>query len=432
MPIAGSAGTAGTPSANAGAGGAQPDCTPSAWKDPGTVPNPKIEAVAADAGTTHQLFGASKNIGDYAYAEDEFFITGTSPAYTSRIVVHRPKDAAKFTGTVFMEWYNVTGGIDIAPLWTLSRDYMMRAGHVHVGVSAQQVGANALKTYDAQRYAAINHPGDTAANAIFGQAAMAIRSQTDKLLGACMPVRTVIGVGQSQSSALLGVYLSSAHPKDKIYDGFLLHTDPTGSTPTSNPNVPVFVVFTMTEGDGRLASQPNVLEWEIAGCTHNDYWLTTRGKEEQGAGSDLSIECANPMDNFPSFWAYDTVLDQLNRWVRMGVKPPSAPAMQPSMMDEYGNVKGGMRLPDIDVPIATYTKSNDPKNATDILSIFACGLSGSVVQFTPQRLMQLYPTHDDYVQKYTQAADKAVAAGFMLQSDRDIAVEQAKKAPIPQ
>jgi hypothetical protein len=100
-------------------------------------------------------------------------------------------------------------------------------------------------------------------------------------------------------------------------------------------------------------------------------------------------------------------------------------------MDHDGNVQGGMRLPDIDVPIATYTKSNTAKTASDILSSFACGLSGSVVQFTPDRLLQLYPTHDDYVQKYTQAADKAVAAGFMLPSDRDVAVDQAKKAPIP-
>jgi hypothetical protein len=435
-PSEGSSGVGGSQSASdAGHGNdaghdAQPDCKPVDWKDPGTVRNPTLQLVPADAGTTHALFGASKNIGDYDYAEDEFFITGTSPAYTSRIVVHRPKDAAKFTGTVFMEWYNVTGGIDIAPLWTLSRDYMMRAGHVHVGVSAQATGANALKTYDAQRYAMINHPGDTAANAIFAQAGMAIRSQSEMLLGHCMPVRGLIAVGQSQSSAMLLTYLTNAHPKDKMYDGFLLHTNPTGATPTSNPDVPVFSIFSMTEADGKLVSQPNMLEWEVAGCTHNDYWLTTRGADEQGSATSIRIECANPMNNFPSFWAYDTVLDQLHHWVRGGVRPPSAPPVE-AVMDHDGNVQGGMRLPDIDVPIATYTKSNTAKTASDILSSFACGLSGSVVQFTPDRLLQLYPTHDDYVQKYTQAADKAVAAGFMLPSDRDIAVDQAKKAPIP-
>jgi hypothetical protein len=144
----------------------------------------------------------------------------------------------------------------------------------------------------------------------------------------------------------------------------------------------------------------------------------------------IMIACANPMNNYPSFWAWDAVLDQLHRWVRNGAKPPNAPPIQ-STMDQYGNVQGGARLPDIDVPIATYTKSNSAKNATDLISSFACGLSGTVAPFTPARLLQLYPTHDDYVQKYTQAADKAVAGGFMLQSDRDLAVAQAMNAPIP-
>lgn len=428
----GSSGSSGSTS-NGGSGG-QPDCTPSGWKDPGTVANPTTELVPPAAGTTGGIFGASKwdDIADFGYAEDEYLITGTSPAYTSRIVVHRPKDTAKFTGTVFMEWFNVTGGVDIAPLWTLSREYMMRAGHVHVSVSAQAVGANALKTYDSVRYAKINHPGDAAANAIFAQAGMAIRTQSDKLLGPCMPVRGLIAVGQSQSSTELGSYLANAHPKDEMYDGFLLHTDPTGSTPATNPDVPVFAVFTMTESNGKaLATQPNVLEWQVAGCTHNDFWLTSRGQVEQGAAAaNFMIECANPMNDFPSFWAYDAVLDHLHHWVRDGVKPPSAPAIS-TMTDQDGNVEGGVRLPDIDVPIATYTRSNTAKTATDLISAFACALSGSVVKLTPDRLMQLYPTHDDYVQKYTQAADKAVAAGYMLPSDRDLGVAQAKKAAIP-
>jgi hypothetical protein len=422
-------------------GSAQPDCTPADWKDPGTVTNPSVVAVSADAGTTHEMQGATqsfaglayyppnKGLSDYDYVEEEFFFTGTSPAYTTRMVVHRPKDPAKFTGTVLMEWYNVTGGIDIAPLWTLSREYMMRAGHVHVGVSAQKVGADALKTYDSVRYAPINHPGDSAANAIFSQAAMAIRSQTDKLLGPCMPVQKVVALGQSQSSVYLGTYLSSQQPTDKMYDGFFLHTDPSGSTPSGNPSVPVFVLFTMTEGTNPIDSQPNVVQWEVAGATHNDNYLTTIGGVEVGGNSTIKIACANPMNVFPSFWVWDAALDWMHRWVRKGEKPPSAAALQ-STTDQDGNAQGGVRIQDIDVPIATYTKSNTA-SGTDLISSFACALSGSVVAFTPARLLQLYPTHDAYVQKYTQTADKAVTAGFMLQSDRDIAVGQAMSAAIP-
>jgi hypothetical protein len=46
--------------------------------------------------------------------------------------------------------------------------------------------------------------------------------------------------------------------------------------------------------------------------------------------------------------------------------------------------------------------------------------------------LQLYPTHDDYVTKYTAAADQAVAAGYELQADHDDAITQAKAASIPQ
>ncbi|MFI5306535.1 MAG: alpha/beta hydrolase domain-containing protein [Polyangiales bacterium] len=431
-PTSGTADAGANQPANDAGSGAQPDCTPSAWKDRGTVPNPTVVAVAADAGTTGHMFARSKGISDYDYLEEEFFFTGTSPAYTTRMVVHRPKDPAKFTGTVMMEWYNVTGGIDIAPLWALDREYMMREGHVHVGVSAQQVGANALKDYDAVRYAAINHPGDQAANAIFGQAAMAIRSQGEKLLGPCMPVHTVLAMGQSQSSSMLGVYLSDAHPKDEIYDGFLLHTDPSGSLPTSNPDVPVFTVFTMTEGTRSVPSLPNLAEWEVAGATHNDAYLMARGAEEQGADSTGSpmIECVDPVNNYPSFWVYNAAIDWLNRWVRKGDQPPVGAPLQ-TATDQYGNVMGGVRIQDIDVPIATYTAGNTAKGATDFISILACGLSGAVVPLTAQQLMQAYPTHDDYVQKYTAAADKALAAGYLLPADHAAAIQKAQSAPIP-
>ena len=412
--------------------GPKEDCTPSGWKDPGTVVSPEVVAVAADAGQKGQMWGLSKGIDKYDYLEEEFFFKGTSPAYTSRMVVHRPKDPAKFTGTVFMEWYNVTGGIDIAPLWAVSREYLMREGHVHVGVSAQAVGANALKNYDAGRYAAINHPGDTAANAIFSQAAKAIRTQGEKLLGRCMPVDAVVALGQSQSSAMLATYLNSAHPTARIYDGFMLHSAPFGSPPSA-PNVPVFVVFTMNEANGSVIDQPNIVEWEVAGASHNDAHLTARGNEEQGSQLDggVGLRCTSPLNNFPSFWVYNAALDWLNRWVRKGERPPRGAPMQTAQVDQYGNVRGGVRIQDIEVPIAKYTSSNSAANPLDILSSLGCGLGGSVVPLTPQQLLQLYPTHDDYVGKYTRAADKAVADGFLLPADHQIAIQQAKSAPIP-
>ena len=50
---------------------------------------------------------------------------------------------------------------------------------------------------------------------------------------------------------------------------------------------------------------------------------------------------------------------------------------------------------------------------------------------TAEKLLLLYPTHDDYVQKYTAAAEKALAAGYILEEDYEDAIEEAKDAPIP-
>ena len=74
---------------------------------------------------------------EVGYRETEFFVSGTATSYTStgelgedgvwsvqpadtapyktRIVVVRPENAADFSGTVVVEWFNVSGGVDAAP-----------------------------------------------------------------------------------------------------------------------------------------------------------------------------------------------------------------------------------------------------------------------------------------------------------------------------
>ena len=415
------------------------DCTPVAWDNPGKVGSVTLSEVPAEAGKNKRPFELINALKDRDYEWKEFLFTGTSPAYTTRIFVKKPRDPAKFTGTVFVEWYNVSGGIDFAVLWANSQNYFMREGHAFVGVSAQAVGANALKSMvDPERYGKISHPGDNSANTIFSQAGVAIRTQTETLLGPCMPVHAMLAVGQSQSGARLVNYLNNTQAKDKVYDGILIHSG--GEPASNNPAVPTFVVFTMSEGNGRLKDGPNLVEWMVAGATHNDKHVTDQGAEiaplagimgtSTGAGA-----CQNPMNQFPSWRVYDTVLDWLNKWVREQKKPPAGMPFQMRgsslAVDERMNVLGGVRSPDIDVPIATHGLNNGPKDASDLIGLLACGLGGEEIPFTPAQLMQLYPTHEDYVMKYTAAADKAVADGIWVQGDRDEAVKLAQAAPIP-
>ena len=61
----------------------------------------------------------------------------------------------------------------------------------------------------------------------------------------------------------------------------------------------------------------------------------------------------------------------------------------------------------------------------------ACTLGGSASPLPPDQLLRLYPTHDDYVQKYMQAADKTLAGGFLLKADHNAGIQDAISAPIP-
>jgi alpha/beta hydrolase family protein len=79
--------------------------------------------------------------------------------YKTRIVVRRPADAKRFNGTVLVEWDNVTNGFDAEKVWFFSWEQMVRAGYAWVGVSAQQFGVNALKTFSTARYATTKPAG---------------------------------------------------------------------------------------------------------------------------------------------------------------------------------------------------------------------------------------------------------------------------------
>ena len=96
------------------------------------------------------------------YVGQEFFIAGAARSYTptaplgpdgrwnvrpagsapykTRIVVYRPADPKRFSGTVFVEWLNVSAGFESAPDWGSTHNWITRSGAAWVGVSAQAAG----------------------------------------------------------------------------------------------------------------------------------------------------------------------------------------------------------------------------------------------------------------------------------------------------
>src|SRR3546814_11529761 len=92
----------------------------------------------------------------------------------------------------------------------------------------------------------------------------------------------------------------------------------------------------------------------------------------------------------------------LDRWIKTCVEPPEARPYQFNgsalARDQYANAEGGIRLPPIEVPVASYR--------SDI-----CNLGGITIPFTVLQLQQLYPTHADYYCKMKAATQRSIAEG---------------------
>jgi Alpha/beta hydrolase domain len=80
----------------------------------------------------------------------------TGIPYTTRMLLKRPIDPRKFSGTVVTEAPNPSAYFDIAAIWDRSLNYFVRNGDVFVGWTSKSVTVNTLKTWNPTRYAPLN------------------------------------------------------------------------------------------------------------------------------------------------------------------------------------------------------------------------------------------------------------------------------------
>jgi hypothetical protein len=128
--------------------------------------------------------------------------------------------------------------------------------------------------------------------------------------------------------------------------------------------------------------------------------------------------------------AADAAFAHVKRWIEGGAPPPRQPLIAVSEnppaidCDEHGIAKGGVRLPDVEVP----TGCNTGYNAGAGLE----ALVGSTQPFPSAKLKQLYPSHDTYVAKIAAAAKAACEAGVILPYAEKDYVQRAKASAIPE
>ena len=440
-------------------------------------------------------FLASSSVPDLAalgYVQEEFAASGTATAYagaqpadgrwdlspttvadyTTRIAVRRPDDPARRSGTVLVEWLNVSGGVDALPEWTYLEDEIVREGHTWIGVSAQLAGVEGgtirvsvpgaeeqgagkgLVALDPERYGSLDHPGDAYSYDIYTQVGRALfgRAAVDPLDG--LSPELVLAIGESQSAAALTTYANGIQPLVEVYDGFLIHSRPGTPLPLGAPDeavdlaegllhgvpttirtdlaVPTIVVEAENDVVGVLGyhaarqdDTDRIRVWELAGTAHAD--------KQQIGDREGMLGCPVPVNRGQMGFVVAAALHHLAAWAAGGPPPPVGPRLatteeagQPAYVrDEDGIVAGGVRTPAVDAPVDLLTGEAAPDSS------LVCILFGQTIPLSLDRLVERYGTRRQYLAAYEAATDAAIGAGFVLEADRDAVIAQAQPDRIP-
>ncbi len=391
--------------------------------------------------------------------------TGTSP-FRTRMVVIRPTEPANFNGTVLLLWNNVSGGFDAFGVVDCAG--LLRDGYAVVGVTAQRVGVHGqgrspmgLVAWDVDRYGSLSLPSDDFSYDIFSQVSQAVGPRrradgVDPMGGAA--VRHVIASGGSQSAARLATYVNAVQPLSGVIDGFLLTVyfgtgsplevgdavfdvaDPEAFRSLTergshllrdDADVPVMILNSELEAvPCHRVRQPDTDRfrwWELAGTAHSSAQVmrTLSQVVERDFGFALPVpEGMNRVSTRPVF---EAALHHMRHWAAGGPPPPVQPRIVFSgdppriMRDEDGLAIGGIRLPQVESPVACNSSlpvDSDPQSR----------LGGTYRPLSPERLRARYGDSATYLEAFEQAARSAFDAGVLLARDVELLVAEARSS----
>ena len=457
----------------------------------------------------------NRDLSKDGYVEREYFIYGDAnvydwPAigklesfargpYTTRILVRRPKDPSKFSGTVIVEALNPSLRYDAPIMWMESQDYFIHRGDAYVGVTVKPVAVHSLKLFDPVRYAPLSFknplpPSETCPQSqlppapgglppesspatengliwdILSQTGALVRSRSHANPLHDLKVTRVYLTGDSQSGAFVLIYANAIHPFAKlddgkpVFDGYL-------TSSAGGPGVPVNQCSPAAgPGDPRLVMQPRGVPiikiinqtdlgylnrrpdsdtypdlyrgYEIAGAAHVHDWVLRWGAADKdvaktGAAGFLSNDMCKQRDEqgneFPTQYVLDGAFANLERWSRHRIPPPRAARLQVGdlhharatlELDKYGNAKGGVRTPYVDVPLVRYGVYMDGPGI--------CELWGYQVPLDPETLKRLYPDRASYVSKVKATTRKILKEHWITERDAEKIIGEAEDMRLPQ
>jgi len=422
-------------------------------------------------GYVEEEFILSGNANVYDWAADGMMTVKTPNArYANRILLRRPANAARFSGTVIVEVTNAARRYDWAMMWGYGRDYFLEHGDAWVGLTTP--GAlNSLKKFNPSRYAAISMENPTptgacpgadknGASAIeeglrwdyYSQVAAALKSDAP---GQPMAGFNVTRVFMTTQGGDITTFINAFHDRSRlangspVYDGYLVRNPPAPSRinqcaaglaatdvrrQIKDIDVPVISVAAQGEvPDSIRARKPDSDDpkgryrlYEIAGAAHIDAfayaWLPSFNEQNllglaQGTPEwpfNLKCEPEIPLSRQTLLmYAFHGAYMNLDEWVAKGVVPPKAARIETKdgalVLDEFGHAVGGVRNPWVDAPLeTTVTSSPGPRTCREL---------GHAIPFEAARIAGLYPSAKDRANKVNDSVDRAVRARYFTESD---------------
>ncbi len=346
------------------------------------------------------------DLSRFGYTEEEYLLSGEARVfdwtpqgvqvlargpYTTRILVRRPVDGRRASGTVIVEPMNPSVDIDLPIMWAESYRHFIAAGDVWVGVTIKPNTIKALRAFDPVRYATVSManprqtPGCAAADInpwaqpttpaeetglawdILSQVGAALKS-VGPANPLARPATRVYMTGQSQTAGYARLYasvfsrLEVGSDGKPLYDGYLYSGSPPWQVPvnqcwkeppegdprliTAPASVPVIELFTQGDMQTNVPTRrpdgdsfPDLFRrYEIAGAAHVDPWedrsfaSDTDAARAHGRLNDHEAEVCSPKgvtpSDFPVRYVFDGAWANLEEWVRSGRPAPHAAPLE--------------------------------------------------------------------------------------------------------
>ena len=380
-----------------------------------------------------------------------------SVPYRTRFLSLRPASPARGNGILIVNWNNVSAGMDLSGMD--DREFF-DGGYAMLAVTTQAVGVHGytsapmgLRDWDEERYGSLSIPTDDASYDIFADVARLARSGALHEIGALQgfDVEHVVAMGGSQSAARLHSFLNGVAPHAPLFDAFVLtvhfgrgtplNMGGAGPTPSimelndppytfrahhtrlrTDLGVAIMVFNSETEvrdyGSARQDDDDRFRLWEVAGASHasgaSQQLERMFARDLGGARPSVAAAGGPPANDLDRAPVMSVFYRHLRPWLVDGTPPPSLPRIELDesgaiRRDEHGIAMGGIRLPDVEVPLATLTAETGVEGLG--------GLGGARHDFDEATIRKLYPSRDDYLARYDAAIDAGVRAGFVLEPD---------------